>query len=60
MIRINILLIPRYLNFSTTWDRDVEVAANLIAANLLVSIDTARLESLARVASSCWVMLITF
>lgn len=43
-----------------TCERDVEVAASLIAANLLVSIETALLDSLARVASSCCVMLITF
>ena len=48
------------IDLSLTCDRDVEVAASLIAANLLVSIETALLESLARVASSCWVMLITF
>ena len=54
----NGILTPHYLDNS--WFIEVELAANRIAANRRVSMDTGRLDILNRFASSCWVILMTF
>ena len=43
-----------------TWLSEVEDAANRMAANLLVSIETGLFDIRSLLASSCWVILITF
>lgn len=43
-----------------TWLSEVEEAANRMAANLLVSIETGLFDIRSLLASSCWVILITF